>query len=434
MPQYRPKTQNVIQEILEDHFHHFEEVYEEKYAEKYGSEHIIRIKEVVKRFLDCGDYSKGIARIQCNNGDCRYEYFRPFSCKTFHLCPACRQKRLLLFSERLCDEVLLKLPHRQFVFTLPKVLRACFKKDKTLFADMNDLIFTLITDYYNELSGKDLKSGAVISYQSAGDFLRFNSHFHCIILEGAVDKEMGQDSDTLKAGRPRQGNRFYHLPIKDTSKLKELFRRRVIKLFEGKKLISKNLAKKLLSWDHSGFSVDNSIMLYVYNEKVKTNLAQYIARASVSLKKITYVKAMGKVIYKTKYNKYFGENTKVFDAVDFIHHLTMHVPPKGVHLIRYYGLYASRTKGKRRRESRRARFDVVEQDSTKKQMKKAWARLIQKIYEVDPLVCPRCGSQMRVVAVIHDRIEVDRILQHLIKIGRGPPGYEKPHYDLPFAV
>ncbi len=29
-----------------------------------------------------------------------------------------------------------------------------------------------------------------------------------------------------------------------------------------------------------------------------------------------------------------------------------------------------------------------------------WARLIKKVYEVDPLICPHCGGQMRFLAVI----------------------------------
>ena len=67
-----------------------------------------------------------------------------------------------------------------------------------------------------------------------------------------------------------------------------------------------------------------------------------------------------------------------------------------------------------------------------------WARLIAKIYGVDPqggshsgsesrggespLICPRCGKSMRVLAIITDPSQVDRILRHLIKIGRAPPG------------
>ena len=29
-----------------------------------------------------------------------------------------------------------------------------------------------------------------------------------------------------------------------------------------------------------------------------------------------------------------------------------------------------------------------------------WARLIQKIYEVDPLVCPKCQGQMKIIFFI----------------------------------
>jgi len=67
VPVYKPRSRNVIQTILKNHFQEFENCYEEKYADKYGKFSIIRIKEAVLEFLDCGDYSKGIARIRCTN-------------------------------------------------------------------------------------------------------------------------------------------------------------------------------------------------------------------------------------------------------------------------------------------------------------------------------------------------------------------------------
>ncbi|MCK4906322.1 MAG: transposase zinc-binding domain-containing protein [Spirochaetes bacterium] len=93
---------------IKEHFDDFEECFEEKYAEIYGNFRIIRIKEAVSGFLGCGDYHKGIARIKCINADCNHEYFRPFSCKTWYLCPSCHQKRIFLFSEHLDQDVLLK--------------------------------------------------------------------------------------------------------------------------------------------------------------------------------------------------------------------------------------------------------------------------------------------------------------------------------------
>ena len=46
-------------------------------------------------------------------------------------------------------------------------------------------------------------------------------------------------------------------------------------------------------------------------------------------------------------------------------------------------------------------------------LRRSWARLIKRIYEVDPLVCPSCGSEMRVIAFITEHDVIDAILRHL---------------------
>ena len=48
-----------------------------------------------------------------------------------------------------------------------------------------------------------------------------------------------------------------------------------------------------------------------------------------------------------------------------------------------------------------------------KEFRKSWARLIQKIYEVDPLTCPKCRGSMRVIAFIEDEDVIKKILKHL---------------------
>jgi hypothetical protein len=45
--------------------------------------------------------------------------------------------------------------------------------------------------------------------------------------------------------------------------------------------------------------------------------------------------------------------------------------------------------------------------------KRAWARLIKQVYQVDPLVCPRCGGAMRILAFIEQPEIVEEILTHL---------------------
>ena len=48
------------------------------------------------------------------------------SCKTRAFCPSCHQKRMLAHAQWVEENVLAPVPHRQYVFTLPKLLRPHF--------------------------------------------------------------------------------------------------------------------------------------------------------------------------------------------------------------------------------------------------------------------------------------------------------------------
>lgn len=55
-----------------------------------------------------------------------------------------------------------------------------------------------------------------------------------------------------------------------------------------------------------------------------------------------------------------------------------------------------------------------------------WARLIKKVLEVDPLLCPDCGGTMRLISFIEDPRVIRAILIHLslwdASRPRTPPG------------
>jgi hypothetical protein len=61
---YRPRSINDLQLLFKKHFQSIAEQYENKYAVIYGRFRIERITEVVEKFILCGDYSRGVARIQ----------------------------------------------------------------------------------------------------------------------------------------------------------------------------------------------------------------------------------------------------------------------------------------------------------------------------------------------------------------------------------
>jgi ribosomal protein S27E len=112
----------------------FLQCYEERFERPYG---FFRpyLREVICRFLDCGVLRNGFARVKCK--DCNHEYLLAFSCKRRHFCPSCHQKRVVEFGEWLCANVLKKVPHRHFVFSIPKILRRYFLYDRRLLHDLS---------------------------------------------------------------------------------------------------------------------------------------------------------------------------------------------------------------------------------------------------------------------------------------------------------
>jgi hypothetical protein len=86
----------------------------------------------------------------------------------------------------------------------------------------------------------------------------------------------------------------------------------------------------------------------------------------------------------------------------------------------------------------RAAVEDEEQDDVTVRAKSSWARLIHKVYEADPLLCPKCQGPMRVIALIEDGAVIRRILEHLglwvprhsAQTARAPPA-RQPDADAP---
>jgi hypothetical protein len=94
-----------------------------------------RVEEnVIERFLACGDPQHGFARIYCDH--CRHGFIPVFSCKARYFCPSCHQKRVLAYGEWVAANVLAPVPHRQYVFTIPRLLRPMFAGRRALLAKL----------------------------------------------------------------------------------------------------------------------------------------------------------------------------------------------------------------------------------------------------------------------------------------------------------
>jgi hypothetical protein len=101
------------------------------------------------------------------------------------------------------------------------------------------------------------------------------------------------------------------------------------------------------------------------------------------------------------------------DYLEFIARVTSHIPDKGQVMIRYYGLYSNAYRGKIRKAVSALSSPPIIEEKTIFVPSKGWAEMIRKVYEVDPLCCPSCGGQIRIISFIEEPKIIDRIIAHL---------------------
>jgi Transposase zinc-binding domain len=84
------------------------------------------VEQEFREFLTCDVLAHGFARLRCT--DCALERLVPFSCKGRGFCPNCGGRRMTESAARLVDEVLPRVPVRQWVLSLPYLLRDVRKR------------------------------------------------------------------------------------------------------------------------------------------------------------------------------------------------------------------------------------------------------------------------------------------------------------------
>ena len=188
----------------------------------------------------------------------------------------------------------------------------------------------------------------------------------------------------------------------------------------------------MMGWHHSGFNIYCGPAIWPNDEAGLENLARYIIRACFSQERMTYIPAYNsndgtaKVLYCSK----DGSQHKTFDALDWLALLTTHIPDRYEQTVRYYGYYSNRARGERKKSNHGDLIPMLmDADVNGKHFKRSWARLIKKIYNIDPLICPKCQSQMKIISVIEDDAVIKKILQHLglwDAKGHDPPARSSP--------
>jgi len=151
------------------------------------------VDEQVLRFLDCGLYENGFARIRCP--DCAEEYLLAFSCKTRELCPSCAAKRSVATAALLAEEVLADVGHSQWVFVIPKMLRPYFLHHRELLGGLARGAWETVLELMGAAAGdEEMRPGMVAVVQTAGDLANCHPHVHALVSRRSWIRE-GEEAD-----------------------------------------------------------------------------------------------------------------------------------------------------------------------------------------------------------------------------------------------
>ena len=406
--------------LVEANYDEVKGQWDERFEERYGYWRGF-VDGVVLRYLDCGVFSAGLARVRC--GTCHAEYIIACSCRGRGFCPSCGAKRAAAFGALLHDEVLEPVGHAMWTFTIPKMLRRYFLRDRKLLGELCRAAWEAVAELMAAAAGEaeGFSTGMVAAVQTAGDLLNLHPHVHAIVPRGGWDRD----------------GAWVPVPFVDAGAAERLFRHKVLKLLMGEGLVTEERAALLLSWDHhTGFSVDASVKAEPEDGAGLERMARYILRGPLSLERMEWAGGDAEVLYTPK-GKGDGDRVEErLDPLDFLARVIAHVPDPRLHLLRYYGHYSNAARGKRRKgsavalEGRPGSSTGDEENgqtpAERQAARRAWARLIKRVYETDPLVCTKCGGVMKVIAVILDPKVIRKILAHIERRDEGgsraPPG------------
>ena len=138
---------------------------------------------MVEKFLECGDLARGFARIRCDH--CKEDRLLAFSCKGRWFCPSCHQKKVQLFGALLAESILYLVPHRHFVFGIPKMLRPYFRYDRDLLKDLCRVAHECLIEFLRTSLGlPEGVPGIVMAIHTFGEYLDFHPHLHALVADG----------------------------------------------------------------------------------------------------------------------------------------------------------------------------------------------------------------------------------------------------------
>lgn len=293
--------------------------YGDEYLKKFGEKMLPSQRRAFADILKCRTDVMGGHIFRCDK--CGYLHYSYHSCRN-RSCPKCHKNDTAAWLEQRREE-LLNVEYYHVVFTLPQELRPIVRlHQKVLYG----ILMKSAAQAVIKLAADPHYIGGLIGVlcvlHTWGSSLVYHPHAHCLIPAGGISA----DKEHWLAARNN-----YLVPVKALSKI---FRGIFVEMVH-KQLPDVELPDSIWKKDWVVYckpTVQGA-------EKVLNYLGRYVHRVAIANSRIISVED-GKVTFRYKDSKSHKSRIMTLKAHEFIRRFLQHVLPKGVHKIRYYGLWS----------------------------------------------------------------------------------------------
>ena len=357
-----------IKNILEEHWDGF--------LEKYKNKIRLNVKKEIEKVLRCKDTRYGFIQLKCDN--CNTTKKIGFTCKS-RFCTSCGK----IYTDNWINNMLgnlINVKHRHIVFTIPKELREFFGIDRQRLKILPKCAAKAVTSWMHSLNKKEeFTPGIVTVIHTFGRDLKWNPHVHMMVTEGGK-------------GNITEWKHIRHISYESLRKRWQKILLDEITYMVGNTKEIRLLKNKLYKEKDKGFYVHAKTEI-----KSARTAAKYVGRPAIAESRI--LKYDGEnVTYK--YTRHEDNKTivEVVHVYEFIKKIIVNIPEKNFKMIRYFGIYSRRSKGK-------VNF-IKMMDKRILSIRRSienWENRILAISGVNPCKCPNCGNNMRFNDIVYPK-------------------------------
>lgn len=378
------------------------------------------VERTFRKYLECGILAHGFARARC--GSCGQEYLVAFSCKCRGVCPSCNTRRMVETAACLVDNLLPRVPIRQWVLAVPRRLRWFMQHDRSVATGVLRIFMGEVERALRRCSPgapREARYGAAAFHQRFGAWLNEHPHVHALVTDG-VFAEVGVEVEFHEATE---------LTAEKIEEVEGRVRRRVLRWLTKRGVLESPEAEDMLEWGHGGgFSVDGSVRLEGWDRQGLERVARYCTRPAFAGERFVLLEN-GQVAYRLAKPTVGGRTLLVMDPLELLDKLAKLIPPPRVHQVRYFGVLAPNNHMRKRviesagpsgalqmrleQAAEKMGLATASEPMPKKKASKAWALLIARIYEALPLLCLRCNAPMKIISFITEPTTIHKILDHV---------------------